>query len=75
LAIVNVTINGRGFEVAVADPQVKRVEALGRYMDTRAQKIFAAVGPVSDAQLLLLLGLQLADELAECQAKIAKQKP
>ena len=74
MAALYVTINGRVFEADVPEAQVARGEALGKYLDSRAQKLLATVGPVSDTQLLFMLGLLLADELAEAHAALAKQK-
>ncbi len=65
MAVVNLTINGRVHEIACDDSQVVRVTELGRELDTRAQGLLKQIGNVPDTRLLLMIGLLLADELAE----------
>ncbi|MBI2235833.1 MAG: cell division protein ZapA [Magnetospirillum sp.] len=67
MADINITINGRLYDIACDDADVARVHELGREVDERAQKLLACVGTVSDSRLLVMVGLQLADELAEAR--------
>ena len=65
MALVNLTINGRVYEIACDDSQVARVNELGREVDNRAQQLVKQIGNVPDARLLVMVGLMLADELSE----------
>jgi cell division protein ZapA len=72
VAVVNVTINGRVYDIACDDSQVARVHVLGREVDARAQHLLGSVGSVSDSRLLVMVGLLLADELAEAREELSK---
>jgi cell division protein ZapA len=67
VADVNITINGRLYDIACDDADVARVHDLGRDVDELAQRLLASVGNVSDSRLLVMVALQLADELAEAR--------
>ncbi len=70
MALVNLTINGRIYEIACDDSQVARVTELGREVDNRAQQLLGQIGNVPDARLLVMVGLMLADELAESREQL-----
>lgn len=70
MAVVNLTINGRVYEIACDDSQVARVNELGREVDTRAQTLLKQIGNVPDSRLLVMVGLMLADELAESRDQL-----
>lgn len=70
MAVVNLTINGRVHEIACDDSQVARVTELGRELDNRAQGLLKQIGNVPDTRLLLMIGLLLADELAESRDQL-----
>lgn len=70
MAIVNLTINGRLYEIACDDSQVARVNELGREVDNRAQALLKQIGNVPDARLLVMVGLMLADELADSREQL-----
>lgn len=70
MAVVNLTINGRLYEIACDDSQVSRVQELGREVDIRAEGLLKQIGNVPDARLLVMVGLMLADELAEAKEQL-----
>lgn len=70
MAVVNLTISGRVYEIACDDSQVARVNELGREVDSRAQMLLQQIGNVPDARLLVMVGLMLADELAESRDQL-----
>lgn len=70
MALVNLTINGRLYEIACDDSQVARVTELGREVDSRAQTLLSQIGNVPDARLLVMVGLMLADELSDSREKL-----
>lgn len=72
MAVVNITINGRVYDIACDDTQVSRVQALGREVDGHAQHLLSTVGNVSDSRLLVMVGLLLADELSEARDQLSK---
>jgi len=62
---VNLTVNGRSYEIACADGQEQQIEALGADLDRRIAGLVARLGQVGEARLLLLGGLLIANELEE----------
>ncbi len=72
MAFVNVTVNGRVYDIACDDSQVARVQELGRTVDAHAQHLLSTVGNVSDSRLLVMVGLLLADELVESREQLSK---
>ncbi|SDH73471.1 cell division protein ZapA [Roseospirillum parvum] len=67
---VTVSINSRKYTVACDDGQEAQLVRLGRYMDQRARELTAAVGPISENLLLVMVGLLLADELSDVQGEL-----
>lgn len=65
MAQVNITINGRNYQVACDDGQEAHLTRLGDYVDKRLNELVAAVGQVGDSRLLVMVSLLLADELSD----------
>ena len=63
MAVVTVTVNGKNYDVGCQDAQVSRIEALGRYLDERANTIAGQVGAVPEAKMLIMVSLMLCDEI------------
>jgi cell division protein ZapA len=72
MAVVNLTINGRVYDIACDDSQAERVQELGREVNAHAQHLLTSVGNVSDARLLVMVSLLLADELRESRDQLSK---
>lgn len=72
MAVVNITVNGRIYEIACDDSQAQRVTELGRLLDDHAQTLLKQIGNVPDARLLVMVGLMLADELAETRDQLRR---
>lgn len=70
MAVVNLSINGRIYEIACDDSQVARITELGREVDNRAQALVKQIGNVPDARLLVMVGLTLADDLADSRDQL-----
>ena len=68
MAQVEVTINGRNYQIACDDGQEAHLAQLGEYIDKRVQELVSAVGQVGDSRLLVMTSLLLADELSETYA-------
>lgn len=72
MAQIDVTINGRNYQIACDDGQEAHLEQLGEYVDRRVRELVAAVGQVGDSRLLVMVSLLIADELAETYAQLKK---
>lgn len=70
MAVVNLSINGRQYDIACDDSQVAQINQLGREVDDRAQLLVKQLGNIPDARLLVMVGLMLADELTESRAQL-----
>lgn len=62
---VNITINGRIYEIGCDNGQEGRVVDLATYVDQRLQQIARSGAAYNDAHLLVLTALVLTDELFE----------
>lgn len=72
---VDITINGRSYEIACDDGQEDHVRQLGDYVDRRVQELIGTVGQVGDARLLVMSSLLVADELSEAYATLEQRPP
>ncbi len=68
MGVVNLTVNGRRYEVSCDDGQEDRLRELGMAFDRRVRGLAASLGQVGEARLLLLTGLLLEDEIGEARA-------
>lgn len=64
---VTLMIHGRTYGVGCDEGQEKRVRELGQYIDRRVKEIASAGGAATEAHLLALTALVLADELFEAR--------
>lgn len=65
MAQVTITINAREYAIACEDGQEVRIIQLARLLDEKARLLTQASGHVNENMLLAMVGLLLADELAE----------
>lgn len=65
MADVNVSINGRQFNIACDDGQEQRVVDLANFVDTRVRDIKAAGAGSNEQHLLVLASIVMADEMFE----------
>ena len=70
MALVGVTVNGRGYQVSCDDGQEERVKALAGYLDERVGELAAGVGQVGEARLLLMAALMIASDLTDAEQQI-----
>jgi cell division protein ZapA len=61
--MVSVTINGRSYEIACDPGQEEQLRRLAADLAARVNRLVESVGQVGDAQLMLMAGLLVADEL------------
>ncbi|HYZ48994.1 MAG TPA: cell division protein ZapA [Sphingomonas sp.] len=65
MAEVSIEVGGRRYDVTCRDGEEHQLRHLARLVDEKAAQARAAVGAASEARLLLLAALLLADELAD----------
>ncbi|MFN3827503.1 MAG: cell division protein ZapA [Micavibrio sp.] len=71
MADVNLGIHGKNYSIACDAGQETRVVELGKYVDARLREIAAAGAASSEAHLLVLTALVLADEIYELRDLVA----
>lgn len=64
MAKIEVVIHGKRYMVSCDDGQEEHLGALAQYIDSKMSELDGGRGQVSEAQLLMLTSLQLADEMA-----------
>lgn len=70
MASVDVSINGRSYQIACDDGEEERLGRLAEYVDERVQDLVVAIGQAGDTRLLVMVSLLIADELYEAQAAL-----
>jgi cell division protein ZapA len=68
---ISITINGRDYSIVCDDGQEQHLSRLAEYLDKRVAELVDSVGQIGDARLLLMVGLLIADELADAYAELA----
>ena len=71
MAQVVVTVNGRAFELTVADGEEPRIRRLAQYLDAKVGEFVRAHGQIGEARLMLLAALVIADELSDANEMVA----
>jgi cell division protein ZapA len=71
---VSLTVNGRPFAVTCDDEQEARIRRLGEYVDAKVAEFVRSVGQVGEARLLLLAALVIADELADANEALRRER-
>ena len=70
MANVVVTINERPYDLTCNDGQEQHLRDLAADISRRVNELTKTVGQPGEARLLLMVGLLLADELADANAEI-----
>ena len=65
---VSVAVGGRTYALSCGDGEEEHLAALGAHLATKADELTAAIGTMSEPRLLLMAGLQIADELFALRA-------
>ncbi|MEX0808260.1 MAG: cell division protein ZapA [Dongiaceae bacterium] len=63
MPLVPLTVNGRTYEIACDPGQEEQLRRLGGELAARVDRLIGQVGQIGDAQLMLMAGLLVADEL------------
>ena len=74
MAQVSLTVNGRPFTITCDDGQEARIRRLGQYVDAKVAEFARSVGQVGEARLLLLAALVIADELADANEALRRER-
>lgn len=75
MAETRLHIAGRLYRIDCRDGDEARVAALGGDLAARADALTAALGAMGEGQLLVMLALMLADELADARAGSSPAAP
>lgn len=73
MADVNISINGRIYEIGCDNGQEGRIVDLASYIDQRLQHIARSGAAYNDAHLMVLTALVLADELFDARSQVQAQ--
>ena len=68
---VVVTVNGRAFELTVADGEEPRIRRLAQYVDAKIGEFVRVHGQIGEARLIFLAALVIADELSDANELVA----
>ncbi len=68
MAQVIVEIGGRNYPLSCRDGEEAHLQTLARDIAARAEKLTAGLGAMSEARLLLMAALMIADELHDVRA-------
>lgn len=69
---VDILIQGRSYSVECPEGEERRVHFLAAHINRHAARLVARLGNMPDAQLLLMTGMTVADELLEAQEKLQR---
>ena len=69
---LEVTINGKSYQIICDDGQEAHLAELGEYLEKRVQELVSSIGQVGDTRLLVMTALMIADELAQVHADLKK---
>ena len=75
MAHVTVTINNAAYTLACDDGEEAHLTALAKQFDKRVSEVKKDVKSASDAQLLVMAGLLLEDDLAIANERIEEIEP
>jgi len=71
---VVVTVNGRAFPLGCADGEEARTRRLAQYVDSKISEFVSAHGQIGEARLMLLAALVIADELADTNDALQRER-
>lgn len=73
MGLVNVSLNGRPYDIACDDGQEEHVALLARVLGERVTALAETVGQVGESRLLLMAGLLVVDELVDARAELRER--
>lgn len=72
MAEVDLSIGGRSFKIVCADGEEPSLHAAAALLDAEARLVVQQLGQLSEARLLLMAGLMLADQTVAIKAREEK---
>lgn len=70
MARLEISLNGRPYTLACEDGQESRVRQLAAFVDSRVAEVGSDKAAGSEAQVLMMAALMLADEIFDLQAEV-----
>jgi cell division protein ZapA len=74
LSEVTITVNRRPYRLACEDGQEEHLKGLAARIDARVADLVGKFGQIGDQQILVMVGLLLADEAAELRRRLDAQE-
>jgi cell division protein ZapA len=74
LSEVTITVNRRPYRLACEDGQEEHLKGLAARIDARVTDLVGKFGQIGDQQILVMVGLLLADEAAELRRRLDAQE-
>lgn len=71
---VTITVNRRPYRLACEDGQEEHLKGLAARIDARVTDLVGKFGQIGDQQILVMVGLLLADEAAELRRRLDAQE-
>lgn len=71
---VTVTVGGRRYPLSCADGEEGYLASLAGMLAAKADELTTAIGTMSEPRLLLMAGLQIADDLAAARSSEAGRR-
>lgn len=71
---VTIMVNRRPYRLACEDGQEEHLKGLAARIDVRINDLVGKFGQIGDQQLLVMVGLLLADEAAELRRRLEQQE-
>lgn len=71
---VTINVNRRPYRLACEDGQEEHLKGLAARVDARVTDLVGKFGQIGDQQLLVMVGLLLADEAAELRRRLDAQE-
>jgi cell division protein ZapA len=75
MAMVDLMIAGRSYQVACKDGEEETLRAAGRLVDAKCREAVAGLGTLSEARQFLFAALMLADTLVDNRPEAAAPPP
>lgn len=72
MGLINVSLNGRPYDIACDDGQEEHVALLAKMLNDRVTALAETVGQVGESRLMLMAGLLVTDELVEAHAELQR---
>ncbi|PPR77668.1 MAG: hypothetical protein CFH01_01415 [Alphaproteobacteria bacterium MarineAlpha2_Bin1] len=69
MAIVDIEVNGRSYQIACDDGQEDHLRELSIKINEMVKNLVSSMGQVGDARLILMAALLLADEVSDIEEK------